>query len=342
MKKTNCIKLYNSGYIKEGEFAMKKSAFTLVELSIVLVIIGLLVGGSFKVLKIMRDRAQISRAQDDVKVAKEAIIGNTIQYSNTLPPVTYFDQNLSPVKDNQHPLFYADDINLEGNNTCGFSSTNLKVVKNRQDGSSQTISDVAFVVASEASNHNMQTALKDDGGGNFSVHIYTYATKVDDNTSPVNIAENYDDIVDWVTLAQLQEQLHCSDNPLRIVNTSLPSTDTNNSSSYSATIVIDGNYSAPTADNCTFSPSNNFSYNNFSITNSVGAAAGTVAVNCSVTADGKTVSKKFAITVNQAANQGGNNGNGNNGNGNGNNGNGNGNGNNGNGNGNGGYFPHFP
>ena len=283
---------------------MKKSAFTLVELSIVLVIIGLLVGGSFKVLKIMRDRAQISRAQDDVKVAKEAIIGNTIQYSNTLPPVTFFNQNLSPVKDNQHPLFYAPAPSLDNINVCSKSHTNLKVVKNHQDGSSETISDVAFVVASESSNHNMQTALKDDGSGNYSVNTYDYAIKVDDNTSPVNIVDYYDDIVDWVTLAQLQEQLQCSDNPLRIVNTSLPSTDTANSASYKATIIIDGNYSTPTV-NCNFSD-NKFYINNFNIEHTPNASsAGTVEVDCSVTADGKTVSKKFAITVNPTDNQGG-------------------------------------
>jgi len=275
---------------------MKKSAFTLVELAIVLVIIGLLVGGSFKVLKIMRDRAQISRAQDDVKVAKEAVIGNTIQNSNTLPSVTFFNQNLSPVKDNQHQLFYADDINLESINICSLATTNLTVVT-----PSHTINDVAFVVASESSNHNMQTAKKDDGGGNFSVHTYKYETKVDDNTSPVNIVDYYDDIVDWVTLAQLQQEAKCSDNLLRIVNTSLPSTDVDSSTSYQATIVIDGNYSAPTGSSCIFTPQNNFVYhsNNFTIDNTAGATTSTtVAVDCSVTADGKTVSKKFAITVN--------------------------------------------
>jgi len=272
---------------------MKKSAFTLVELSIVLVIIGLLVGGSFKVFKMMRDRAETTRAQDDVKVAKETIIGNAIINDNTLPDGAFFDQNLSPIKNNQHQLFYVDDTNLENINVCSFSTTNLKV-----ETPARTINNVAFVVASEGPNHNMQTAIKDNGDGTFSVKTYDYSTKVDDNTSPINIADYYDDVVEWVTLAQLQQEVKCSNNPLRIVNTSLPSTDINNSASYQAKIVIDGNYSAPTVDNCTFSPPNNFLYSNFLITNSGSATAGTVAVDCTVTADGKTVQKKFAITVN--------------------------------------------
>ncbi len=192
---------------------MKKSAFTLVELSIVLVIIGLLVGGSFKVLKIMRERAQISRAQDDVQVAKEAVIGNTVQNSNTLPSVTFFNQNLSPVKNNQHQLFYADDTNLENIDVCSFNTTNLKVVT-----PARTIDNVAFVIASESSNHNMQTAIKDNGDGTFSVKTYDYSTKVDDNTSPVNIIDYYDDIVEWVTLAQLKEKLNCPQSGLKIIN----------------------------------------------------------------------------------------------------------------------------
>jgi len=276
---------------------MKKRAFTLIEMSIVLVILGLLVGGSFEVLKVMRERSQISRAKDDVKTAKEAIIGNAAINDNTLPSGSYFQQNLSPVKNNQHPLFYADDTNLESKNICAFVNTNLKV-----ETPDKTIPDIAFVVASESANHNMQTALTDNHDGTYSVKTHKYSENVDDNTSPVNIAENYDDIVEWVTLAQLQEALRCSDNPLRIVNTSMPSTNIANIASYNAKIVIDGNFSAPTSDSCSFTPSNSgFQYNNFVITHdNTPGVVGTVQVDCSVTADGKSVSKKFVITINDS------------------------------------------
>lgn len=281
---------------------MKKNAFTLIELSIVLVIIGLIIGGSFKVLKTMRERAEVTRAQDDVKVAKEAIIGNTILNSNTLPDVAFFNQNLSPIKTNQHQLFYTFAPNLNNIDVCRKISTNLKL----QPQGKPAIDDVAFVVASESSNHNMQTARTNlQADGNYSVNTYDYATKKDDNTSPVNIQENYDDIVDWVTLAQLQEAVKCSDTPLRIVNTSLPSTDTLSSSSYKAKIVVDGNYSVPIATGCTFlrednTQDSNFHYNSnnkFLIKNDGNDSNGTVTVDCNVTADGKTVSKKFAITI---------------------------------------------
>jgi len=284
---------------------MKKSAFTLVELSIVLVIIGLLVGGSFKVLKIMRDRAQISRAQDDVKVAKEAVIGNAILNGNTLPDPDFFKKNLSPVKDNQHPLFYADDANLQKTDICAFSSTNLKVVT-----PVKTVNNVAFVVASEGANHNMQTALKDDGDGNFSVHTYTYATKVDDNTSPVNIADNYDDITDWVTLAQLQKELQCSSKPFAFINQSLPTAEVNEA--YNATLYVENNVTdvniacKPDKDiGITFSDPSFSGKPNQAITNSWYCTAREKSPST------RTVTKHYVITVNRAAaNQGGNNVNG--------------------------------
>ncbi len=198
---------------------MKKSAFTLIELSIVLVIIGLLIGGSFKILKVMRERAQISRAQDDVQVAKQAIIGNSIINDNTLPDQDFFKKNLSPIKNNQHQIFYAYDTNLTATNICSFKKTGLTVTKYKwnDDKSGEekdkVIENVAFVIASESQNHNMQTALKD---GNVKFHAPFY--KVDDNTTPVNRVEGYDDIVAWVTLGQLKEELHCTQTGLKILN----------------------------------------------------------------------------------------------------------------------------
>ena len=273
---------------------MKKSAFTLIELSIVLVIIGLLIGGSFKILKVMRERAQITRAQDDVQVAKQAVIGNTILNYNILPPVDYFDQNLSPVKSNQHQLLYAYADTLDGNNICSTQSTSLKIEKKHFDTVKQTINNIAFVVVSEGANHNMQTAKS----GN-TVKIYDYETNDrDDNATPVDIKENYDDVADWVTLSQLQEEARCSNNPLRIVNSSLPSTNIANSSSYSATIVIDGNYSSPNL-NCNFTDNNRFFLSNNFVIKNTGTIVGSTntVVDCNVSADGKTVAKKFTINV---------------------------------------------
>ncbi|MDO9267106.1 MAG: type II secretion system protein [Sulfurimonas sp.] len=268
---------------------MKKKAFTLVELSIVLVIIGLLVGGSFKVMKMMRERAKITEAKDSVLAAKNAVIGYAVTYPS-LPDSNEFNQNLSTSKTPNHPMFYVADTNLWNpiNDICAFTATSLKV-NNR----GSTINDVAFVVAHEGANYNMQTALI----GNV-VNIREADYWDDDNTTFANIDEPYDDIVEWVTLAQLHKEAGCINRPLRIVTDSLPKGIVG--ISYSATIIIDGNYSIPTVNSCLFLPSNGLSYSN-PIISGTPTAPGTVRVDCSITADdNKHASRIFAITIDPA------------------------------------------
>jgi len=57
---------------------MKKNAFTLIELSIVLIITGFLIGSSVQVFKSMQDGAKVTHAKADVLTAKNAIIGYAI------------------------------------------------------------------------------------------------------------------------------------------------------------------------------------------------------------------------------------------------------------------------
>lgn len=287
---------------------MKKNAFTLIELSIVLVIIGLIIGGSFQVLKSMQENAKITNAKNDVQTAKNALLGYAMS-TNYLPTKIQFESDLSPVKANQHQLFYKHDTDLETKNICAFTTTALKVQVDHRDGTTQTIKDVAFVIASESANKNLQTKLTDNGDGTFTVEVRKPYEKIDDEPTPINRVEEYDDIVDWATLVELQKSVACENRPLRIVNSSLPSTNTNNSGSYSAVIVVDGNYTTPTANDCTFSPSTHFSYDTdgttYKISGSSGASAGTVSVNCSISADNKTVSKLFTITVDDASSSAG-------------------------------------
>ena len=270
---------------------MKKPAFTLIELSIVLVIIGLLIGGSFKILKVMRERAQISRAQDDVQVAKEAVIGY-VQTTHKLPSNSLFDSTLSPEKNNQHPLLYifGIDSGSSSSDICSFTHTDLKIITAAGDN----IKDIAFVVASEAANHNMQTGLTDNGDGTYSVKTYNYATKVDDNTTPVNIAENYDDIVDWVTLSQLQEEAKCSDHQFRIINRTLPVAT--KGIPYSAELFVENNVSTATI-NCNPNPQDGITFSDPTFSGTP-TDSGTVEWNCVATQNGvANPPRYFVLTV---------------------------------------------
>lgn len=190
---------------------MQKRAFTLIELSIVLTIIGLLIGGSFKMMKMMREKAKTAEAKEQVLGAKNAIFGYAAK-EYFLPLNSEFDANLSTSKDPNHPMFYAADTNIQYDDICAFTTTGLIVI-NR----GSTINDVAFIVAHEGANYNMQTALIANV-----VTIHGADAQIDDNATPINIAEPYDDVVEWVTLKQLQDDIGCVDKQFRFVTDKLP------------------------------------------------------------------------------------------------------------------------
>jgi prepilin-type N-terminal cleavage/methylation domain-containing protein len=58
-----------------------KKGFTLVELSIALVIIGLLIGGSVQMMSMLSKRAKVTEAKQQLDTLKERIIGFAQTYS---------------------------------------------------------------------------------------------------------------------------------------------------------------------------------------------------------------------------------------------------------------------
>ncbi len=281
---------------------MKRAGFTLIELAITLAIIGLIIGGSFKALKMMRERNKIYEAKEQVNSAKDAVLGFAMKWVD-LPTVAEFTSTLSPVSGTEKPILYFTDPALANNiDVCAFNTINLTLVDNSATPV-RTINNIAFIVVASGPNYNMQTAVDTSVTPNI-VNIYDPSTQIDDNMSDFKRAQPYDDIVKWVTLTELQENVKCKDRPLRIVNDSLPSAYED--LPYSATLVIDGNYSVPTSSSCTFTPLpdyNDFTYSpiTYKITSSsTSRTLGVAVVNCTFTADGRTVSKPFSIAVNPA------------------------------------------
>ncbi|MFA5454387.1 MAG: prepilin-type N-terminal cleavage/methylation domain-containing protein [Sulfurimonas sp.] len=305
---------------------MKRKAFTLIELAIALTIIGLMIGGSFQAVKAMREKSKVAEAKEQVRASKDAILGYVGKWPN-LPSGTEFQDDLSPVKNNQHAIFYVSDANLSivNNDICAYNTTALKVVDNGAIPP-RTIDNVAFVVAHEGANYNMQTALNANV-----VNIYAPSAKVDDNATPVNIVDFYDDIVEWVTLDELQRNVDCSQNKLVILNDYALPRDVNNSSSYiGANIYADGGFSladggdSDTQDDyewCLEDPNNSLYWLNLNTCNGVinivpdcGVAtfnqctspligsssnpiSGTYRLNIYVKDKMKTVRKSFSITI---------------------------------------------
>ncbi|NPA74389.1 MAG: type II secretion system protein [Epsilonproteobacteria bacterium] len=212
-----------------------KKAFTLIELAIVLSILGILIGGGFKIYKMQREKAYVKEAKEYTQASKDAIIGYSLDYID-LPTWSEFAQNLSPVKgtisDLNKTLFYFADPDLQNDqDICTFNTTKLQVDVYKNGSLDHTISNVAFVIAARSANHNIQTYYSNNSG-QYTVKTYDYSSKVDDNPSDFTRNEQYDDTIEWVTLSQLQKSINCQNNKPIIVN----------------------NYSLPRDGNCTSQP----------------------------------------------------------------------------------------
>lgn len=273
---------------------MQKKAFTLIELAIVLTIIGLLIGGSFKVMKMMRERAKTAEAKELVLGAKNAVFGYAMQ-NYYLPENSEFDDNLSTVKDPNHPLLYVVDYELSQSDICAFTSTNLDV-----NNSGALVSDVAFVIIHEGPNYNMQTASSPTV-----VNIYTPSSPQDDNATPINIPEGYDDIAEWITLKQLKDEIGCVNKPFRFVTDKLPNAKVGvvyPSTSGTAKLEVENNISVATI---ACNPSSLYDINfTDPIFSGTPTTATTAEFECTATVDATNtnnqqneITKKFVITI---------------------------------------------
>ncbi len=213
---------------------MKKNGFTLVELAIVLAVIGILLGGGFKFLKMQREKEKTQEAKFYVKEAKDAIVGYATKYVD-LPTWSEFANELSPLKskvdDLNKTFFYFADPNLANDqDICTFDTTNLNVEVYQNGSLDHTIDNVAFVVAAQGANGNIQTGVS--GSSPYVVKVYDYSAKEDDNSYDYTREENYDDIVKWMTLDELQTAVRCSDNKLTFVTDSALPRDIISSTDY--------------------------------------------------------------------------------------------------------------
>ncbi len=227
---------------------MKKNGFTLIELAIVLMIIGLVIGGGFKLLKAQREKEKSLEAKEYVKTAKENLVGFAMG-KLYLPDWETFKESLSPINspDLNKSFFYfpSDDlVPLDPNNPdvdiCSYNSTTLTLKVYNGANLVRTVENVAFVLAAQGPNGNIQTnAQYDNANSKWIVKTYLANSKrVDDNGYDyTNPHDYYDDIVDYEKLESLQEKIDCKENRLKILNDS--SIDGNSTTIYRGQIYAD-------------------------------------------------------------------------------------------------------
>ncbi len=242
---------------------LSSKGFTLIEIAIVLVIVGLLLGLGTSLVGPLTKKSKRSESQEDVNAAVNAIIGYAA--SNNRLPVWgdntadgTLDEFCEVVTDRtdsfQKPIYYfCENLLTAVGSVCSRQTTTLTICR---DGScTDRIPNVAFIVVSGAENYNPQTGIVTTGcpAGQTCIGVFAPETAdIDDCTgggncpnyqaslSRINRAEPYDDIVEWVRLDELQSKIICASaqSKLRITNDSLPSGVID--MPYSATVFAEG------------------------------------------------------------------------------------------------------
>lgn len=187
--------------------------FTLIELAIVLVIIGILLSMGVTTFSVLTKRDKCKESQEIVNAAVEGIKGYVIS-SGHLP------DNLTGVvrttKDSYgKDLAYVYDKTLTSPSPyglCGLKGTNITVKVCPDDTCSsptQTINNVAYIVISGDGNYNNQTHGTSAITSSTTINVYEYGVKVDNYGGDMNRVEPYDDIVKWVSLYEIQSSQGC-------------------------------------------------------------------------------------------------------------------------------------
>ncbi|MBI4826438.1 MAG: prepilin-type N-terminal cleavage/methylation domain-containing protein [Nitrospirae bacterium] len=201
---------------------MKNKGFSLVELSIAIVIVGILIAMGMKMLVPLVERTKRSATRETVDAAVEAVIGFA-ETNGRLPSDLEFPGLVRNSKDVWgNDLIYLHDVNLEvADSVCARNTTDISLRTCGDSGCSsyETTSDIAFLVLSAGSNQNVQTDT-----ATVPVKVYTLGLSgIDDYASGLNRAEAYDDIVERVVLSELRVKAGCLGSLLNILTLEIPS-----------------------------------------------------------------------------------------------------------------------
>src|SRR3990170_602389 len=206
-------------------FKHTEKGFSLVEMAMVLVLVGILVSLGMGLMGPLLKTAKYTETKETVNAALTSAIGYATT-NNRLPTTAEFPSAVRNPRDAwSNALYYIPDANLitsANGGICGRKSTGMTVLKCPDSACAaptSTITDVAMVVAAAAENRNIQTAT---AAGTVNVYITDLAA-IDDYAADLSRPEPYDDVVGWLTLNELRIRSGCVGTQLRLVNTDLPS-----------------------------------------------------------------------------------------------------------------------
>ena len=198
-----------------------KKAFTLIELALVLIIIGVLLGGGFSIFALLTKREKVKESKNIINentliIKNYAILNRKVPDSNKYNELIKTDHDIWGKK-----ILYKYAKNLTDENSICYENATPITIKICKDSGcnnvEETIKNVAFLILSCGENLNCQTGL-----GTNTVRVYIPGISVDNNSSDINRKEPYDDIIKWVKLDELKNSTECKEYKLHILNNELP------------------------------------------------------------------------------------------------------------------------
>ena len=212
------------------------NGFSLVELSIVLVIIGIIVSASIKLVGPVTQIIKIRETKERLDGAVQSVVGYAALH-NTIPnnisgivtvPRSSWGKDFAYLYD---ASFYS--LNPTKDTICGRKSGSLSVQTPDQ---SLPTGDVAFAIVSSTEDWAFKSVI-----GGVLIDAGSAA-----KTGTLIIDTNNKDMVRFVTVGELRTKIGCQGTPLKILNNELPigtATVGVVTKAYSATITPDGGVS---------------------------------------------------------------------------------------------------
>jgi len=195
----------------------KSDGFTLVELAIILVLVGILVGIGASMIGPLTKRAKLIETRETINGAVDSVIGfaaprNRLPDLTASPSATSFWTNVRTPNDAWvNRLVYVFDNNL-ATSICNRITTNItiRVCSDAACSASTVVNNVAFVVLSAGDNANNQTYGSLAINVATTINTYPAGIQVDNYADDFTRAtDEYDDIAKWMTLSELQTKMAC-------------------------------------------------------------------------------------------------------------------------------------
>ncbi len=201
--------------IKKNKKFQGTSGFTLIEMAVILVILGLIAGSMLPLLETVIKKDKVAESKSIVKTARDELIGY-ILLNKKLPDQAAFLSQIGHTVDAWgQNLFYIPTWDTNATtNLCSLNSTKFSICLNGNCSSSKK-PNVLFLIGSKGGNLNRQTetpANRDADNADGEVRLYNYSVQTDGYSSggdPNRPQDNYDDIVEFEQLNRIVSKLDC-------------------------------------------------------------------------------------------------------------------------------------